>query len=1005
MQRIRLALLFFWLAPAALAAQTGQTGSVQGRVQTSDGRPLADATITIKQADGSYPQATKTNARGEFRILFIPPGTYQLEAKLIAYRPLTVTDVVVKATENSFLALKLESAPTELAAVTVSASSVTLDRITTEFTSSVSARERELLPTARNTDDLISLIPGSRPGQIFGGSTNQANLYQLDGVMVNAPGSGGSFLLPNVDWLQDFTVVALGAGAEYGNFQGGLVNMVTKQGSNTFQGAVRGYFENRGFGASNVNAFENGQEQSGRSEVNVEVRGPLIQDKLYYYVSGLEAFSAVRFVDFRNATSSRPAWLGSQSTRHEQKYYGKLTWQASERDIYNFSVGFDNVGREHIGLNGIDHADASVRGQSPAVFYQGNWQRTLSPSSALEVKLSGYTGRDDQLSYNGVNQPSVRLLDVAGSPQYTNSPFTRENSPANHGVTVHLDKFLTLGRTEHQFKMGADYSIGLWKEHRQRNGGLSWYTFPEAGFSPLDVRTWGEIPSIGSGTYATVDTGGTIDLNADSRNAAIFIQDYVRINDRIAFNGGLRVGYWAGFITPGNGGGSRGTQGFKAISAFGLDPRIGATFVVDSNQSIILKAHWGRYHQNMFALFFDRAPGANVYTGVDYCNWNDTTGMNRPDPTRRYNSAEFTQLFTCERSAMPLFMEANRFENYKQPYMDQITIGMERAFGSRMKGELIYVRRDNKSVLALVDKNLRSNWRPLTNVEVYDGFGRVTDADGKPLTLPTMYVRADDLRRRLVFGTAFSNEIPGYTQGDTLNLPVTVVPDLVITPVDAANRKFDQVQLALTGAFTRWNFNASVAFTNLRGNVFSVNGYFNPEGQGQGPFVEPNRAFWYDGNLENYSPIDFKLRATAQLPWKIEGGTFINVRTGDFWTPTLTITRELNYRMRASNGDELILNRDLFVNTYDQQLFLEQRGKRQLETFGTIDVRAQRVVPVGARDLIVGLEIFNLANFQSISEVKTSINNQDPADQTSLAGAVRLRQPPLTIRLSSQLRW
>src|SRR5690606_5231444 len=154
----------------------------------------------------------------------------------------------------------------ELAAITVQASAVTIDKLRTEFTQSVSAAEREMLPTARNTNDLLQFIPGSRPGQVFGGSTDQANLYQLDGVMVNAPGTGGSFLLPNVGGLQDFEVVALGAGAEDGNFQGGLANMVTKQGTTTCQGAVRAFTENRGIGASNVNAFENGQEQSGRHE-------------------------------------------------------------------------------------------------------------------------------------------------------------------------------------------------------------------------------------------------------------------------------------------------------------------------------------------------------------------------------------------------------------------------------------------------------------------------------------------------------------------------------------------------------------------------------------------------------------------------------------------------------------------------------------------------------------------------------------------------------------------
>lgn len=995
------------ITPSQLTAQTGQTGSLQGHIRTSDGRPIASATIRLRQPDGSYPRTATSDDRGEFRIHFVPPGSYTLEARMIGYRMLTVTDVVIKATETATLSLRLEAAPaTELATITVTASSVMLDKTTTEFTSSLGAAERELLPTARNTNDLLALIPGSRPGQVFGGSTNQANLYQLDGVMVNAPGTGGSFLLPNVDWLQDFTVVALGAGAEYGNFQGGLVNMVTKQGSNTFQGAIRGYYENRSIGASNVNAFENGQEQSGRNEINVEARGPLIKDKLYYYVSGLEAFSSIRFVDFRRATASRPAWLGDQSTRHEQKYYGKLTYQASERDIFNMSLGFDNVQRGRIGLNGFDHPDASSKGRSPAMFYQGNWQRTLSSSSALEVKLSGYGGRDDQLSYSGDDQPAVRLLDVAGSPQYVNAFFTRRNSPSNHGLTINHNQFLTIGSTQHQLKIGGDYSIGLWHERRTRNGGLSWYTYPRVGttFQPLDVNTWGEIPSIGSGYYATVDTGGSIDLNADSRNAAVFIQDYMRINHRISLNAGLRFGYWAGYITPGGGGSTRGTSKFQAVSATGFDPRIGATVVLDSNQSIILKAHWGRYHQNMFALFFDRAPGSNVFSGIDFCNWNDSLGTARPDPTRRYSSAEFSQLFSCQRG-QSLFNEANRFENYKQPYMDQITVGIERSLGRRMKGELIYVRRDNKSVLALVDKNLERNWRPISDVRVWDGFGRVLDANGNPLTLPTLYVRADDLRRRLVFGDQFSNEIPGYTRADTLNLPVNYEPDLVITPVDGANRKFDQAQATITGEFTRWSFNAALAVTNLRGNVFSVNGYFNPDGQEQGPFVEPNRSFRTDGNLENYSPIDFKLRATARLPWKIEGGTFINVRTGDYWTPTLTITREQTYRVTGSAGAERILNRDLLVNSYNQQIFVEQRGSRQLETFATVDVRAQRVVPIRTRELVVGLEVFNLANFTSINEVKTSVNNQDPDDPTSLAGAVRLRQQPLTIRLSSQLRW
>lgn len=1002
--RLMVPLLMAVASPSAFA-QTSQTGAIQARVTARDGRALGEVTVKLQQADGSYARSARSDARGDARFSFVQPGLYSLEARLIGYRPLTVKDVVVRATETSRLALVLESAPTELNPISVNASRVTINRSTTEFTSSLGAREREMLPTARNTNDLIAFTPGSRPGQIFGGSTNQANLYQLDGVTVNAPGTGGSFLLPNVDWLEDFKVIALGAGAEYGNFQGGLINMVTKSGNNTLQGAVRAFAESRAFNASNVNAFENGSEQSGRQELNAEVRGPLIRDKLYYYLSGQESFASQRFVDFRKATTRNIAWLPNSTDRHEQKYYAKLTFQATPKDIFNASLGLDNLMREHIGLNGYDAVDATVKGRSPAVFYQANWQRNLGEKSFLEVKFSGYQGSDDQLPYNGSGQPSIRLLDVSGTPQYVNSIWTRKNSPDTKSLAINFDRYVNTGGVQHQLRIGGEYGVGDWRERRTRNGNLSWYTQPKIStvFNPLDVLTWGPIPSVGGGIYATADTGGSIDLNARSTNSAVYLQDYMRVSDRVTLNAGIRAGMWSGDITPGHGGGSRGTATFRAIDATGLDPRVGATIDLTGKGTLVAKAHWGRYHQNLFALFFDRAPGANAFTQVGFCDWNPNNAS-RPDPTHAYTSGELATFATC-RTGNSIFNEAKGFENYKQPYMDQMTLGLEKSLNSHLKAEVLYITRVNKSVLALVDKNASKNWAVLRDVYVYDGFGKVLDANGQPLKLPALYVRADDLRRRLVFGTQFSNQIPGYTQADTLKLPSTYVQDLVITPVDEAQRKFNQVQLGLTGEYTKWSFTATVAKTNLEGNVFSVNGYFDPDGQENGPFVEPNRAINYYGPLDNFSPWDLKARATALLPWRLEGGAFFTMRTGDRWTPTYTLAREPNYHVFSASGEELVLNRELFSGVSGQQVFIESRGSRQLPTQVSLDLRLQRTFPIAKREMLIGLEVFNLFNGQSASEVKTSVNNQNVSEKSSLAGAVRLRQQPLTLRLNTQLRF
>lgn len=1002
------AVLTFLLASvtaARLKAQSAQTGGVQARIASADGRALADVTVRLQQADGSYARLSRSDARGDVRFVFVQPGVYTIEARLLGHRPLSVRDIVVRATEMTRLALTLEVAPTELNPVTVSASKVIINRTSTEFTSSLGASERELLPTARNTNDLVAFTPGSRPGQIFGGSTNQANLYQLDGVTVNAPGTGGSFLLPNVDWLEDFKVIALGAGAEYGNFQGGLINMVTKSGTNTRQGAIRLFAESRAFNASNVNAFENGSEQSGRQEINAEVRGPLVRDKLYYYLSGQESLASQRFVDFQRATTRRIAWLPNTTDRHEQKYYAKLTWQASPRDIVNTSLGVDNLLREHIGLNGYDAVDATTRGRSPALFYQANWQRTIGERSFLEVKFSGYNGADDQLAYHGELQPSVRLLDVSGTPQYANSIWTRRNRPDTKTLAVNFDRYFNTGGVQHQLRIGGEYGVGDWSESRTRNGGVSWYTQPRVGsaFNPLDASTWGPIPSVGGGIYATADTGGSIDLQARSTNAAAYLQDYVRVSDRLSLNIGARVGLWSGDVTPGHGGGARGTATFNAVQATGLDPRIGATFDLTGRGTFVAKAHWGRYHQNLFALFFDRAPGANAFTAVGFCDWR-ASNTQRPDPTRAYTSAELAASADC-RPGSSIFNEAKAFVNYRQPYMDQVTLGLEKSFTSHLKAEALYITRVNKSILALVDRNLAKNWRALKDVYVYDGFGKVLDANGQPLKLPVLYVRADDLRKRLVFGTQFSNQIPGYTQADTLGLPSTYVQDLVVTPVSEGKRQFSQLQFGLSGEFATWSFTATAARTTLDGNVFSVDGYYNPDGQDNGPFVEPNRALNYYGALDDYSPWDLKARATAKLRWHFEGGAFFTMRTGDRWTPTYTLAREPNYHVFSSTGEELVLNRDLFTGVSGQQVFIEPRGSRQLPTQVSLDLRLQRPLTVRSTDIVVGLEVFNLFNGQSAAEVKTSVNNQLAGDQTSMAGAVRLRQQPLTLRLSTQIRF
>jgi hypothetical protein len=386
-----------------------------------------------------------------------------------------------------------------------------------------------------------------------------------------------------------------------------------------------------------------------------------------------------------------------------------------------------------------------------------------------------------------------------------------------------------------------------------------------------------------------------------------------------------------------------------------------------------------------------------VFTNIEFCDWNDRDKSLLPELGRQYTPAEFNQLFTCFPGSN-LASDTREIENYRQPYMDQVTFGLEKAINRQLKAEAIYITRRNRSVLSLVDNFINRNWSPIANVRVLDSRGAVKDPDGREVVLPVIYVRNDDLRERLRLGDV----IPGYVPSDTFRL--SYLPDLVLRPVDEADRRFEQLQLSLQGDYPRVTFNAAVAFTNLTGNLFSVNGYLDPVGEGSGPFVEKNGQINYDGKLENYSPWEVKLRVSGLLPWGFEGGAFFSYISGDFWTPNLTVSRQLLFDAVQPNGDVVELNEELFRRAGGQVIFAEARGNRQLDGRAALDLRLQRVFSLGRNDVIVGLEAFNLLNGSATTAVNQALNGQDAADPTSLTGAVRFRQPPTTFRLNVQYR-
>ncbi len=977
------ALAALLLASLALApptqAQTDQTGVLEGRVLDPSGEEVAGAQVRGARPDGSYERTAVSGDDGRFRIGFLPPGGYVLEVSAAGHPDARLTGLRVRAAGVTTVTVELDPAGETFAdEVTVTAEAPLLDSSSTEMgVTSLDSEEIDLLPVSRTATDLVELTPGARPGQVWGGSTEQANLYQLDGVMVNQPGFGGDFLLPNVDWLEEFQVRGLGAGAEYGDFQGGVINMVTKSGGNTFQGGVRLNWEDDSLSESNVNVLEAGAEQDQRWEANFDLAGPLVENRLFYFLSAQRLRGDTRIVDAAaSADAGAVAFLPVQEERTETKVLGKLTWQPTPRDSIQAVLGWDDVETENRGLDSFTAPEAGQQQDSPAVFYNLAWQRPVAGSSFLEVKLTGYDGDDDRLPLNG-DRPAVQILG-GNRDLFTNAVYTRTRSLENYALTAGLDSFLELAGSTHKLKVGGDYNQGSWLETRQRNGNLTWR--PERGdgpFDPADPATWGFISS---------DWGGDIRLDAETEQTALYLQDYIDLNDWLTLSAGVRAGRWEGELTPGFGGGGA----FTAVDDQAFDPRVGLVADVTRDGRTLAKVHWGRYHQSLFALMFDRVEGGDAFQDLEFWDW---VGDDLPDVTRNYTLDDRERLFDFF-DAIPTGQEVGPALDYEQPFVDQLVVGLEREIGGDWRLGATYVNRQWEEILALSDRNLASNYTIYNNVEVID-FNTgdpVLDQDGNPLVLPTLFISNADILRR---GSA-----PGLTPEQIAAL--TFDQDLVLTNVPGAEREMDQVQLVAERRGSDWSVNASLVYTDLVGNFFSVSGYDNPFGTGAGPYVNPNETTNFNGTLPNASEWEGKLRLTGRLPWGVRGGAFLLYASGDAYTPVYEIDNRV-HDFFTQEGD--LLNFRLLNGVSGEAVFLETRGSRELEDLTVIDLSLDRPFELGAGTLVVGATVFNLLDEDSVTAVRTLVNDQSPSDPTTLFGAPRFRQSARTVRLDLSFRW
>jgi hypothetical protein len=960
---------------------------IGGRVLDPGGRPIANATVSAPSSVPNVETIATSRDDGGFRLLVGQPGVYTVTVRALGYRSVQRPGVRVARNQTVTLEVTLTQAPRQLSTINVVTSPVTVDASSPSITVRLDRQFTQLLPSARTATSLLSLVPGSQKEQLWGGAGGVANDYQLDGISMNHPGVGGDFLALSVDWIEALDVRGLGAGAEHGDFQGGVVNAITRTGSNDRRFAVRTNVESEALTASNFDINELGVEQAARREVAGEMAGPIARDRLFYFFAG----QYVRR-DMRSPLLATPQDGDFQDAREEHRdarAFGKLTWQPAVGQRVDLTAGYSGNAIDNAGLNGVDLASATSHVERPTTYYGLSWISHASARNQVELRLAGFKSRESRLGKEGPGVPGLWVLQQGLQPRWQNAAMNERREPSSASATAEWRTRLRL-LSEHELTLGVEATRGRWREELTRNGGLTWrpYSNNLETFDPFDPGTWLEVGS---------EWGGEIRINSDNSSEALYVQDKFTLGSRLTLEPGIRYGRWSGYIRPFCEAPGASCYRFEAVRDEAVDTRFGIAWDITGHGTFAAKAHWGRYHQGMFALFFDRALGANVYSNLTYFYQGPTITDPRTTFTAKQRDAPgsgFENNFELR-----IRNQEGIVDGYRQPYVDQSLFALEKSFGRSWKGELSYTHRKNGDIVGLVDRNRFRNWMAVTGVQVHHRFVRNTlvDPKGNPLVLPYIYVSTRRLKQVLAEERA-NRRNPSHIGGiDTSFINAAVWdPDIVLSAIPEARREFDQVTATLRSFYPGWRAEGSFTAARLRGNTPGVTGYGTTSTRfTAGPFVNPNEGINGDGLLPGALQLEGKVWATKKLAKSLEGGLVYTHILGERFTPALEILGRYAY-YRAADPVRA-LPADLFSDSYGQLILLEPRGDRHFASRGIVDAHVEwRTSKAGAA---LTFDLFNVLGGSALTEINTTITDLSAFDPTERFGAARRRMSPRSLRI------
>jgi len=647
------------------------TGKIIGEVTDEEGAPLPGVTVEISSPSlmgGVHSQIASED--GRYRFINLPPGTYKLVFSINGFQTVERQNIKVSLNTTVTEDMILKQSTVEESIVVIAESpviDVTKSGITVGFTK----EQMENLPSGRFTVyDIIKQAPAipqqeqSEWTNTIYGSNTPSNSYLVDGIDVSSPGQGHGWNWQPQDMFEEVEVSGVGAPAEYGNFTGAVINIVTKSGGNTFSGGLSYYGQFQGLTGDNNpdppdEVFSYNRDKYYSATINLG--GPIVKDRLWFF--GLYEKYEDSYSPWLVDPEFPTKWLGN-------KALFKLSSQLGEKhrlvgsyyyEDYEFPESPDEFNLAETVSNEIGYTH----------MWTFLYTFLMSNNAFFELKYSGWRTFDDYYPSMGgdINDPIIwegYWGITSGAPWWIwDGRMNRDQ--VNASFTHFAEDFLG---GDHEFKIGVQYTRGKSEWVGGYSGGKWYYLYYGYPYYMYE--------------YDPFMYGAT------SNAIGAFIDDSWKIGNRLVVNLGLRFDHNDGsipswFVYDGWEKTSERVPGVdNIVDMNNFAPRLGLAFQLTSDHKTLLKASYGRYYDaNHHDNWSYPGPAVSDYN-VYYYDW---------------GTEDYEFWYT-----IPGEMGYTVDPKLRNPYADIFSLGLERELMPNLSVGATFIYKKEKDLIGWEDR-------------------------------------------------------------------------------------------------------------------------------------------------------------------------------------------------------------------------------------------------------------------------------------------------------------